>query len=100
MSAGPMYSDHPHTRGENLHANADLETTLGPSPHAWGKLSGGDNHVTYKRTIPTRVGKTWPALLPKASLADHPHTRGENNARLIAAAPEIRTIPTRVGKTS
>ena len=51
----------------------------GPSPHAWGKqqtrryASRGP-----ARTIPTRVGKTPHDSQIAPSIADHPHTRGEN----------------------
>src|SRR5437899_2343346 len=30
-------SDHPHTRGENLHGMPPTIAAFGPSPHAWGK---------------------------------------------------------------
>ena len=34
-----LYPDHPHTHGENFLKEFLLRLLLGPSPHAWGKLS-------------------------------------------------------------
>ena len=71
------------------------------------------------RTIPTRVGRTFPPRRSRHGLSDHPHTRGENawlqpSASLLSGpsphawgeprtGPELsrrnRTIPTRVGRT-
>ena len=71
------------------------------------------------RTIPTRVGRTFPPRRSRHGLSDHPHTRGENawlqpSASLLSGpsphawgepksntrvAHRRRTIPTRVGRT-
>ena len=113
-------TDHPHTRGENGIATADLIATYGPSPHAWGERPGHRRQEAETRTIPTRVGRTVRDIVSHEKRADHPHTRGENTApdriqprntgpsphawgelpRQIADEPPDRTIPTRVGRTT
>src|SRR5437867_927284 len=51
-----------------------------PSPHAWGKRGERGCEARIIRTIPTRVGKTFPRSRSGKTAADHPHTRGENGA--------------------
>ena len=99
--------------------------SVGPPPHAWGKLHAESIMTAIaRRTTPTRVGKTrrcqasggcdvrtTPTRVGKtdvaagnrhARCADHPHTRGENAAswQSTLADSYVRTTPTRVGKTS
>ncbi len=50
------------------------------------------------RFTPTRVGKIWSLLPPHSPPPVHPHARGENGARLLAAGGPARFTPTRVGK--
>ena len=112
-------TDHPHAGGENppdvLHSDPDP----GPSPRGWGERSaalGPDHHA---RTIPTRVGRTFPGIFGSRHAPDHPHAGGENHmttyVRRCQNGPsprgwgerqhgrqdtnEGRTIPTRVGRT-
>src|ERR1035437_9312685 len=80
---------------------------------------GGDG-PGLSRTIPTRVGRTFPPSAGKNSTTDHPHACGENCAvrnRIwaytgpsprvwgeqsvaISRTVKLRTIPTRVGRTT
>ena len=75
----PPSPDHPHTRGENSTAPSMSIGSIGPSPHAWGKLAVGIVGAGKRRTIPTRVGKTILGRKEKRFRPDHPHTRGEND---------------------
>ena len=113
-------ADHPHGRGENTTISIEAFALSGPSPRAWGKLTGVHRHVRQKRTIPTGVGKTFLDVDDDAHAADHPHGRGENvpqtinGATVIGPSPRAwgkrsaphhdprpsRTIPTGVGKTA
>ena len=113
-------TDHPHGRGENSDSMATNDKCYGPSPRAWGKPSQRTLANREYRTIPTGVGKTTPLRSRWAGTSDHPHGRGENEARerglgwcagpsprawgkpgwrpLLGAGE--RTIPTGVGKTT
>ena len=112
--------DHPHAGGENILPCPALGAELGPSPRGWGEPSGGAPKAQPIRTIPTRVGRTWPTARNSLASKDHPHAGGENYASMrwgdAPAGPSprgwgelfarircqhgLRTIPTRVGRTS
>ena len=112
-------TDHPHASGENAIRFALSEVVCGPSPREWGKLRFPRTVFTSKRTIPTRVGKTYTSASTSTPITDHPHASGENyrfaNVSALANGPSprewgklrrpgrhrtgLRTIPTRVGKT-
>ena len=133
-------TDHPHARGENPNCGGNTVNSCGPSPRAWGEPMMHKNRFGTERTIPTRVGRTPSRLRARLEvrtiptrvgrtnspatalsvIADHPHARGENRARIgsreridgpsprawgepaqcPAVAVARRTIPTRVGRTS
>src|SRR5436189_207704 len=110
--------DHPHAGGENHAVIERIHHPPGPSPRVWGKHKLRIEGMLFARTIPTRVGKTLPAVAVGQADADHPHACGENVAPLIrifdcrgpsprvwgklnviaTALSALRTIPTRVGK--
>ncbi len=91
----------------------------GPSPRGWGERALPPPHLEYRRTIPTRVGRTPRVDLPLRGLSDHPHAGGENlgmvahhrsnggpsprgwgeRPRSVERRALGRTIPTRVGRT-
>ena len=112
-------TDHPHARGENEGVAWRTRDRIGPSPRAWGELFIQLKKDGSWRTIPTRVGRTWPRRLAPLGIPDHPHARGENH-RAMQLFPSAdgpsprawgelhvgalmdhkhRTIPTRVGRT-
>ena len=94
-------ADHPHTRGENSLADPLLQQVVGPSPHAWGKLSKYRRQLEISRTIPTRVGKTAWWRFIEGTGTDHPHTRAWGKRYGDSTNTwSTRTIPTRVGKTA
>ncbi len=97
-----------------------MDNWRGPSPRGWGELLEHGLGQLVARTIPTRVGRTYPAHRPTCVTADHPHAGGENFAGGYPFQPFFgpsprgwgelsgddrsgelhRTIPTRVGRTS
>ena len=113
-------ADHPHARGENTLRGGDSLDYNGPSPRAWGERAQRSPGRSYRRTIPTRVGRTLPFARAFAIASDHPHARGENRpyrrCKRYVCGPsprawgehadgaltmiESRTIPTRVGRTT
>ncbi len=113
-------TDHPHARGENDRRELGNQSVHGPSPRAWGEPTGVEMRPVSRRTIPTRVGRTFAANNSRQCLSDHPHARGENSrgpaenprtrgpsprawgelSRPGGESPHTRTIPTRVGRTS
>ncbi len=114
-----VFRDHPHARGENSLLSFCRLGLSGPSPRAWGELFSRPRSARYRRTIPTRVGRTASHTASAQALADHPHARGENHFRVhihfrsSGPSPRAwgeqitvlrdrearRTIPTRVGRT-
>ncbi len=113
-------SDHPHACGENANRNVNRLCYCGPSPRVWGEPRLHLLKFYFRRTIPTRVGRTCATHAPHLPASDHPHACGENH-RLVAEeilrygpSPRVwgerkaflyywflpRTIPTRVGRTS
>ena len=52
------YSDHPHAGGENRHRSTSSSCMSGPSPRGWGEPNRLPALLQFRRTIPTRVGRT------------------------------------------
>ncbi len=90
---------HPHARGENIRRFTSYCTISGPPPRAWGKRSTGKARSRYRRSTPTRVGKTKNEICCHCQQTVHPHARGENVTQKRDEFLEIRSTPTRVGKT-
>ncbi len=120
QSVRRLRTDHPHACGENGW-DVDGDYTLdGPSPRVWGERFDCRRRHELHRTIPTRVGRTSPAVDGDRVRTDHPHACGENGASTHGPGDEpgpsprvwgeqllvnarrvrVRTIPTRVGRTS
>ncbi len=113
-------ADHPHACGENRRERLQRSFVTGPSPRVWGELFGSMINIVEIRTIPTRVGRTYPHSPDTPRMADHPHACGENGCMVWIWQPKLgpsprvwgelpdarslkpssRTIPTRVGRTS
>ncbi len=111
--------DHPHARGENGGSRHTIHLTAGPSPRAWGEPATARSRPGFRRTIPTRVGRTNSIPPSSPPAPDHPHARGENlmpsfrKSQTSGPSPRAwgerpsegqdkdnrRTIPTRVGRT-
>ena len=77
------WADHPHGRGENLLMARRFATACGPSPRAWGEPMVRYRARAARRTIPTGVGRTAPAMNDCPARTDHPHGRGENPSRAM-----------------
>ncbi len=71
-------ADHPHARGENRFNSEVGRRDRGPSPRAWGEQQEDNYPLQLRRTIPTRVGRTFLSMPRSPSVSDHPHARGEN----------------------
>ncbi len=91
----------------------------GPSPRGWGEQATGYASARWRRTIPTRVGRTTRREGRRVWITDHPHAGGENSlpnphpplgggpsprgwgerCALPKEGVGSRTIPTRVGRT-
>ena len=115
----PVFTDHPHAGGENFRSRRRMLPSNGPSPRGWGELFFLRPQPLYRRTIPTRVGRTIRFSPHPLGFADHPHAGGENKKkqqrRKLHSGPSprgwgerrgwkltrisSRTIPTRVGRT-
>ena len=113
-----LRADHPHAGGENSTPCAEDRMLPGPSPRGWGERLQIAAMQRERRTIPTRVGRTFNRRSQYQRTTDHPHARGENGDprrfRLFADGPSprgwgepaeaqakleiARTIPTRVGR--
>jgi len=112
-------SDHPHVRGEHQRGVRWSLQDPGPSPRAWGARALTPLRCHAVRTIPTCVGSTLMSIVNTATIADHPHVRGEHRSAPLGlgrtagpsprawgaqprgsmAHPAERTIPTCVGST-
>ena len=111
---------HPHACGENEVWSPNGEAEPGPPPRVWGKRSLRRPGTGYRRSTPTRVGKTTGLCQFADVVPVHPHACGENpggtapwataagppprvwgkRADVITAVDSFRSTPTRVGKTS
>ena len=116
----PMFSVHPHSRGENSSIFEEYTCSCGTSPLAWGELGEPIKVLAFFRYIPTRVGRTDEVSLRHLVKAVHPHSRGENVVFFLPTVQAFGTsplawgerepyvvmfqlrryIPTRVGRTS
>ena len=117
-----LTSDHPHTRGENVHAAdcvvvtsriiptrvgktdtaSDCNAVLtGPSPHAWGKrASRSAASLSDVGPSPHAWGKRRSRLVDESrSDGPSPHAWGKRLDRASDCRSQCRIIPTRVGKT-
>ena len=77
---------HPHSRGENIHADDVAGLDLGSSPLTRGKLGVGVGVNQVGGLIPTHAGKTVLTTAPRRLSAAHPHSRGENPSTSLATA--------------
>ncbi len=111
-------ADHPHVRGEKIHARKSRSSQLGSSPRAWGKGFQFPADCRILRIIPTCVGKRRCRRSTLRGAKDHPHVRGEKcgigrrSAGGVGSSPRawgkgrafhvahcfLRIIPTCVGK--
>ena len=75
---GCRRSEHPHERGEDVHAAFGASPNVGAPPRAWGGLGTEDRYVRLVGSTPTSVGRTTSARSGKVSGQEHPHERGED----------------------
>ncbi len=119
-SLGHRLAGHPHAGGEISFDISSPVIISGPSPRGWGNRWPASSGRSQVRAIPTRVGKSWPAVLPIARRSGHPHAGGEiksdrsrgrrrrgpsprgwgNHILAFVAKFPQRAIPTRVGKST
>ncbi len=79
MACSACVPVHPHARGEHW-AGVDLRRAkCGSSPRPWGTPHHPHHGAIAGRFIPTPVGNTAVVALVDASLAVHPHARGEHD---------------------
>ena len=71
-------SVHPHTRGDHLLKISLTRSNDGSPPHAWGSLDAWQTASQISRFTPTRVGITVLGCKDHATVAVHPHTRGDH----------------------
>ena len=76
----PFIRAHPHSRGENTDAAADVPPVLGSSPLTRGKPQSFARSSGLRRLIPTHAGKTPDRWAPALWARAHPHSRGENSS--------------------
>ena len=69
---------HPHARGEHLQKFEKQLACCGSSPRPWGTRCAQQDVEIVSRFIPTPVGNTSSNALFEASMAVHPHARGEH----------------------
>ena len=111
---------HPHSRGENSRGSRTWACPRGSSPLTRGKRFHRDEAGAPVRLIPTHAGKTGFQASRWGARRAHPHSRGENFARVpvgktcAGSSPLTRgkhatsvnrrvehgLIPTHAGKTS
>ena len=77
-------------------ADSLLERTI---PTRVGRTFPFLSRLFKNRTIPTRVGSTRASISAIRAAADHPHAGGEHGLPGASRAGRPRTIPTRVGRT-
>ncbi len=78
-ATGAGRRDHPRTRGEDIVGMFVAAGTVGPSPHARGRLGVESDLGAADRTTPARAGKTRPRRRARPVCSDHPRTRGEDS---------------------
>ena len=64
-----------------------LHSTAGPSPRGWRERPGNRSKNRWRRTIPTRVGRTVGFICEHFRSYDHPHVGGES--RRLAQSREL-----------
>ena len=73
----PGCSDHPHSRGEEVHKLHMGVELCGSPPLAWGRARRDRRTAQPTRITPTRVGKRGRRRATDPRPVDHPHSRGE-----------------------
>ncbi len=111
---------HPHMRGEYSTSRMCVVRSTGPPPHAWGIPPCRCRHGSGRGSTPTCVGNTSGPRTGRATMAVHPHMRGEyrRHRGLLDRAPGppphawgirdrqmqgwhgLRSTPTCVGNTT
>ncbi len=71
--------EHPHACGENCMSVKETAVRAGTSPRLWGKRVASRGRNTYRRNIPTLVGKTSRRARRLLAPSEHPHACGEND---------------------
>ncbi len=117
-SAQHLSSGHPHGCGESVRRRSSSRWDFGSSPRVWGKREGFGFRLSWRRVIPTGVGKASPGQRNQPAAAGHPHGCGEsvvmprNNTPPSGSSPRVwgkhsercgqgsgaGVIPTGVGK--
>ena len=92
--------EHPHIRGEDPSANAFNHFVKGTSPHAWGRPPRAFDADSYRRNIPTYVGKTDVLDRLEKQTQEHPHIRGEDSNAAPTSYPDSGTSPHTWGRPS
>ena len=90
--------EHPHMCGENIPAGVIPPSSIGTSPHVWGKHGRLFGHGSIDRNIPTCVGKTLRSDFGRGLVPEHPHMCGENSRSGVAVTPSTGTSPHVWGK--
>ncbi len=68
---------HPHVRGDYSFSNSRAFFAAGSPPRAWGLQYPAGANVSVRRFTPTCVGTTDCHSTTNASIAVHPHVRGD-----------------------
>ena len=71
-------SVHPHVRGDDWGGCIVYTAFGGSPPRAWGRRVWVGSHLRFNRFTPTCVGTTYQAQTGPASVAVHPHVRGDD----------------------
>ena len=70
--------DYPRSRGDDLASTRRLQTHVGLSPLARGRLCPGIEARRAARTIPARAGTTWRPQGATRPMWDYPRSRGDD----------------------
>ena len=70
--------DHPRIRGEHAEGYADIDYTMGSSPHTRGALAHGAASLLVAGIIPAYAGSTIHKKTTPYRCRDHPRIRGEH----------------------
>ena len=89
---------HPRSRGENISPPVSPPVTMGSSPLTRGKRVSAIGFGAHPGLIPAHAGKTTAHTTAHPASQAHPHSRGENTARMIAAELEAGSSPLTRGK--
>ena len=89
---------HPHSRGENWPGLKPAQRSPGSPPLTRGKHQPPGISTRNDGLIPAHAGKTSIRHRLRRTSRAHPHSRGENTARMIAAELEAGSSPLTRGK--